>query len=67
MNNRKWWPTSKMTAVGFTGSIYVAAVAGLGEMYGVELHPVDVAAVQLLILFGIGYAITENRGNGWNP
>lgn len=57
-----------MTAVGFTGTVYVAGIAGLGEVYGIELHPVDVAAVELLIVFGIGYAITEHRGsNRWNP
>ncbi|HEY7822986.1 MAG TPA: hypothetical protein VIG24_09145 [Acidimicrobiia bacterium] len=65
MNFSKWWPTSKMTAVGISGVMYTWGVFALEFFYDVSLAPVEVAANQTWVMFLIGYAVTEHRRSAW--
>lgn len=61
LTTSRWWPTSKITAIGVAGVMYTWGVFALEHFYGVDLEPFIVAANQTWILFLIGYTVTEQR------
>lgn len=61
LGSSRWWPTSKMTAVGVAGALYAWGVFALQQFYGVDLSPVEVALNQTWVTFLVGYSITEHR------
>lgn len=63
--DNKWWPTSKMTAVGISGVMYAWGVFAIEMFYDVSLVPIEVALNQTWVMFLAGYAVTEHRGSTW--